>query len=799
MTGGARGITAVAIAVSGLLISAAAPIPGGQIVSAVGGSTTRTSTNAAGLGGDAPSEAPRLSGDGQFTAFVSFAQNWAPPVTLGGGDVFLKDRLSNSLTLVSVAADGAASNGFSYYPAVSDDGRYVAFQSTATNLVLGDSNSKTDVFVRDIQLQTTSRVSVDASGGQSNGFSESPRLTPDGQFVAFQSDASNLVAGDTNGKGDVFIRDLVENTISRVSLYSSGDQANGRSLMGGLSSNGRFVAFASDASNLVAGDTNASRDIFLRDRLAEATTRVSVDSTGAQAGGVSVSGDISGDARYVVFDANAPNLVANDRNAKSDIFLHDRVTGITTRLSVDTGGAEAADDSFLPSISEDGGVVAFQSRAANLVSDDTNGARDIFIRRTVAGTTERVSVDSIGDQGVGNSILSSVSGNGAFVSFDSGSSTLVAGDTNGAPDVFLRDVGPPPSASLDLPVVFIHGITANFNDVGFDAVLLEIGARTQSAAVNFEHYQDAGGGDGGPCISKPLIVPAEPNGNMPINLESAGASICDSQGDLALNVTRLHHDVQAWYFEAGRRPVVLIGNSMGAAIIRGFLAYSAELADDVATTMVDSVFFLEGAQAGTKPGRNALEGTWPDVWFIGLANLDLSRPAIQDVVSESAWYQWTNPPASHVPDLPYFNVYGDMRVTANWTLWWLGTPQTFPVWGVPVGDSLIYPGVDDPHAVPVDGGARFLPNSSLGSQQWQWGLEKNFDFTLIGEPPSGEQLPNVVGEIMSDPILHGNFGDKISEILVADCANFEATIPLDEALLNVIVGRVTENPYMCAP
>ena len=189
---------------------------------------------------------------------------------------------------------------------------------------------------------------------------------------------------------------LALGVLERVSVDSIGAEADSNSYYPSISSDGRYVAFESGASNLVAGDTNGDSDIFVHDRTTGNTTRVSVDSAGAEADSESYSPSISGDGRYVAFYSYASNLVAGDTNGQVDIFVHDRTTNTTTRVSVDSIGAEGDSESVFPSISSDGGYVAFYSRASNLVAGDTNGDSDIFVHERTTNTTTRVSVDSSG-------------------------------------------------------------------------------------------------------------------------------------------------------------------------------------------------------------------------------------------------------------------------------------------------------------------------------------------------------------------------------------------------------------------
>ncbi|MEG4109299.1 hypothetical protein [Microcoleus sp. S13_C5] len=275
------------------------------------------------------------------------------------------------------------------------------------------------------------RVSVDSAGNQGNSFSYTPSISPDGRFVAFTSDASNLVPGDTNNSYDIFVRDTLTNTTSRVSLDSAGNQGNRNSYRPSISAGGRFVAFESDASNIVPGDTNNTNDIFVRDTLTNTTTRVSIDSAGNQANDASDGASISADGRFVAFDSYASNLVPGDTNNTNDIFVRDTLTNTTTRVSVDSAGNQQNFSSFfnVSSISADGRFVAFTSFASNLVPGDTNAYTDIFVRDTLTNTTTRVSFGSAGNQGNSVSQSPSISADGRFVAFTSFASNLVPGDT----------------------------------------------------------------------------------------------------------------------------------------------------------------------------------------------------------------------------------------------------------------------------------------------------------------------------------------------------------------------------------
>jgi len=394
-----------------------------------------------------------ISADGRYVAFSSVSSNLVAGDTNGSNDVFVHDRVTGVTTRVSVASDGMQGNGDSgdYTLSISADGRYVAFTSEASNLVVGDtylcSHPKlplyncADVFVHDRVTGETTLVSVASDGTQANSESWLSSMSADGRYVAFGSTATNLVVGDTNGSSDVFIHDLVTGETTCVSVASDGTQGNNSSGGNSISADGRYVAFISAASNLVVGDTNDTYDSFVHDRMTGETTRLSVASDGMQGNMGSWSTSISADGRYVAFTSEASNLVAGDTNGLEDIFMHDRQTGETTRVSLASDGSQANDLSRNPSISGDGRFVAFNSDASNLVVGDTNDTCDSFVHDRMTGETTRLSVSSDGMQGNKASGFTgiSISVNGRYVAFDSVSTNLVVGDTNDTTDIFVRD------------------------------------------------------------------------------------------------------------------------------------------------------------------------------------------------------------------------------------------------------------------------------------------------------------------------------------------------------------------------
>jgi Tol biopolymer transport system component len=392
-------------------------------------------------------------------------------------------------TRVSISSSETQGDRPSWTAGVSSSGRFVAFTSQATNLVPGDTNERQDAFVIDRRTGRTQRVSVSSGGAQAkpgpdpNGGSAALGMSADGRYVLFRSDAPNLVPGDTNGTSDAFLRDRetgktrrippagigvfagVLSANGRYAVLEAGDDlyrydlrrrrllrltagANGWSDSPSVSANGRYVAFASSATNLVHGDTNKLPDVFVRDVVTERVTRVSVTSAGKQGVGKRYSNGsnaptISADGRWVAFHSDMTNLVPRDTNKVFDIFVHDRVTGTTQRVSVSSTGVQSnAESGSGASFSTDGRYVAFSSLATNLVANDHNDITDVFIRDL---RTNRTRLVSLGMHGQGDDaswigLGAAFTRDGRYLLFASWAANLVPGDTNQVADVFLRDL-----------------------------------------------------------------------------------------------------------------------------------------------------------------------------------------------------------------------------------------------------------------------------------------------------------------------------------------------------------------------
>jgi Tol biopolymer transport system component len=398
-------------------------------------------TGGTGNGSSGPYSWLAVSSEGRYVAFYSSSSNLVPMDTNGVWDVFVRDRRSSVTELVSVSSAGVQGNGPSDTSlchgvglSITPDGRYIAFESRATNLVPGDINGKRDVFVRDCLTNTTQRVSVDSNGVESDGESFLPgrcSISADGRYVAFASFATNLVPGDSNRMWDVFVRDVQNGTTERVNVGWNGAESDLVSGFFGtsISSDGRFVAFASNSTNLVPGDTNNVADVFVRDRRLGLTERVSVWTGGGEATDDSKSPSISADGRYVAFESQAWDW--NDQ-----VLVRDRVAGTTEVVSVNSLDRYGDQDSFDPSISADGRFVVFQSDATNLVPGGTQG---IYLRDRQLGTTEQVDLGFDGGAPNGFANAAAVSSDGRYVAFQSNASNLLPGASSGSWQAYVHD------------------------------------------------------------------------------------------------------------------------------------------------------------------------------------------------------------------------------------------------------------------------------------------------------------------------------------------------------------------------
>lgn len=377
-----------------------------------------------------------ISGDGRWIAFESGASNLAPGDT-HWHDIFVTDRTTGQTRLVSAAVEGSTRDGSSSRGArISSDGQWITYGSSASNLISGDTNRQPDTFVTSMASGETTRVSVGLGGAQPNSQSAPGAISGDGRWIAYGSGASNLVEGDTNNAWDTFLFDRSTGTTTLVSKALNGLLANGNSGPHDMSSDGRWIVFTSDASNLVEGDTNNAVDVFLWDRVTGETTRVSDGTlTDGSPTPHAESPSVSDDGRWVTYQTPAHPDDYSDWYV--DIFLWDRLTGETTQVTRPTRSYGAGGGSAHPSISRDGRWIVFDSSESTLVEEDTNGTADVFISDRVTGATALVSVAADGTQGDLFSIVPSISDDGQWIVYESMASNLVPGDANGDYDVFI--------------------------------------------------------------------------------------------------------------------------------------------------------------------------------------------------------------------------------------------------------------------------------------------------------------------------------------------------------------------------
>jgi Tol biopolymer transport system component len=393
------------------------------------------SRNSAGSAADSHSYRPSVSSDGRWVAFDSWASNLADGVSVDNSGIFVRDLLEGTTTLASTSDEGAVPNGKSYMNDISDDGRLVAFWSQASNLVPSDTNDEEDLFLYDRIDRTVTRVNLSSNGEQAeqadDGFhivGNPPSLSADGRYVAFDTRAGNLVPNDTNGQYDIFVRDRQMGTTERISLTSEGAEATPPSKGPSISDDGRFVAFWSQA-RLTPDDDNSSFDVYLYDRVGAALQRVGVTFGGGPV--------ISGNGRFVAFESNATDLVAGDTNEHRDVFVFDREEDTIERVSVASDGSEGNADSSEPAISQDGRYVLFRSPATTLIGGDTNAVDDVFLRDRQAGTTRRISVTPSGNGADGFCREPAITADGALFVFESAAINFVPDDTTGAMDLYL--------------------------------------------------------------------------------------------------------------------------------------------------------------------------------------------------------------------------------------------------------------------------------------------------------------------------------------------------------------------------
>jgi hypothetical protein len=400
--------------------------------------TERASVSSAGKEGNSHSTNCDVT-DARVVAFDSAASNFVRDDFNDQIDVFVSEAPGGETTRVSVRPDGGRPQAYTEFPRLSDGGRFVAFHGYTYDLRRGGNrNRRLTVFLHDRKTGRTRRASDRSDGTRAFGHSYDASISASGRFVAFTSDAPNVaMKGDENGVPDVFVHARKTRKTNRVSLSRSLGDPDHESGDPDISADGRYVAFTSFATNLIRNDANRETpDIFVYDRERRRTELVSMTSEGEQSSGYNDNPAISEGGRLVSFTAYS-SLDESDVNGVADVYAHDRRTGSTQLVSRgDAGPGDATSD--YSSISDDGRYVAFLSPASNLVVGDTNGEADVFLRDLVEQTTTRVSVGHEEQQANDAAWGPAISGDGRFVCWSSEADNLVPNDTNEASDVFVR-------------------------------------------------------------------------------------------------------------------------------------------------------------------------------------------------------------------------------------------------------------------------------------------------------------------------------------------------------------------------
>ena len=380
-----------------------------------------------------------MSGDGRYVVFASGANNIVNGDLNAREDIFLRDRELGTTVLASVTPAGGFPDDHSQFPAIAADGSYLAYRHVSGTLVAGDT-SDADIILTQRSTLTHSIASLSFTGGDANlgpaGFSA---LSADGRFVAFTSRATNHIANDSNGRTDVFVFDRISQTTTRASQGPAGQQGNGDSVRVDISADGSMVVFETSATNFAPNDTNLLNDIFLKNMLDGSLTLISVNTAGEQASLGASSPTISSDGQRIAFNSVSANLVANDTNGVTDVFVRDVQDGTTRMVSVSSSGASGNSTSQDPYISGNGRYVAFTSFASNLVQGDGNATSDAFVHDLETSKTYLVSMAPNGGSGNQFSTALDISDDGRYVLISSFASDLIANDTNGATDVFVVD------------------------------------------------------------------------------------------------------------------------------------------------------------------------------------------------------------------------------------------------------------------------------------------------------------------------------------------------------------------------
>ncbi len=407
--------------------------------------TERVSVSSSGAQANNSSYVPTVSADGRYSVFSSGASNLVAGDTAvcdpsGSGrhncnDIFIHDNTTGETTRISQALGGAQPNGDSTFPSISADGRFVLFESKASNLVPNDTNASSDIFLFDRTTSQITRVSVGSNGEQVAGSSAYAHMTPDARFITFVTAANNLIPGNSSFKFNVYLYDRAAGTTTYVSHGQGGALANGHSSAASISADGEYLVFASNADNLVADDTNGMNDVFLYRRSTNTIARIaSLGTTG-----LNLSDNcavISADGSTIAL-ASIAALLPADTNNQYDIYTYARQTGQLTLVSLADNGMPSTGGAAMPQISADGTQVAFVSAANNLVDGDSDNRADVFLYTQASGNLKRITKTIDGAPLTSDVVTMALSANGRYIVYQTSASNVVANDTNNAYDIFL--------------------------------------------------------------------------------------------------------------------------------------------------------------------------------------------------------------------------------------------------------------------------------------------------------------------------------------------------------------------------
>jgi Tol biopolymer transport system component len=440
------------------LVLGAAATPGAQGTSVPDGRTVLVAP--AFVVPDGGSGQPSISADGRQIAFASAASNLTlPAVASTMAQIYTFDALTQTARLVSATASGAPADGPSSQPSLSADGRVLAFTSTASNLVAGVAKKTTNVFVS-VAGGPPQLITSAVGGGATDGSSYQPVVSGNGRLVAFTSNADDLLAGDDNGKPDIFEYDLATGATRRVSTGAGGVQANGPSSNPSINADGRYVTFASTSSNLVGHQAKALEQVYVHDAASNLTALVSLG-RGKTRQNAAVSApftqisSISADGRYVAFDSDATNLVRHPTNSHTNVYVRDRILHRTSMASLGSTGFAGSDDNFAPSISPDGHLVIFDSLSDDLAPGASPGP-NVYLRNLTTATTTTVDVSS-NSRARGPELHSGllqqpvVARNGTVAVFESGADNLVGTASNGVENLYIRLLSAPRTIAVRPP------------------------------------------------------------------------------------------------------------------------------------------------------------------------------------------------------------------------------------------------------------------------------------------------------------------------------------------------------------